>query len=342
MKLATQRLLVLGRPQSLQRQIATTSALLNAPKPKLSDAPIPTPRPIFPPANNPFAAPPAPPTTSSSTTAAAVSVPADHAGGKHSPFKIAVVKALAKLMGYNTKSVTAIRETGNMVGSIVRAVERDHDFWYRECALPPTYQSFFQIHLLYLLLLIPRLRSLPASTALPTATPVAQTYQTEILTHFFELAENQMRLTLGEKEHERVVRKYMKEMGEQWKGAGITFDYAIARGQTGLPASAEGSQLEGNGGDAELASWTWRNLFSARGCDFVPKPTTTTTTAAAPGETAMKELEFAVQLGTIVKWIRRELYRMEGLSDQDVLEGRIGEFSVVRAEDSELSTEDGA
>lgn len=212
-----------------------------------------------------------------------------------------------------------------------------------ECALPPTYQSFFQIHLLYLLLLIPRLRSLPASTALPTATPVAQTYQTEILTHFFELAENQMRLTLGEKEHERVVRKYMKEMGEQWKGAGITFDYAIARGQTGLPASAEGSQLEGNGGDAELASWIWRNLFAARGCDFVPKPTTTTTTAAAaPGETAMKELEFAVQLGTIVKWIRRELYRMEGLSDQDVLEGRIGEFSVVRAEDSELSTEDGA
>lgn len=131
MKLATQRLLVLGRPQSLQRQITTSSALLNAPKPKLSDAPIPTPRPIFPPANNPFAAPPAPPTTSSSTTAAAVSVPADHAGGKHSPFKIAVVKALAKLMGYNTKSVTAIRETGNMVGSIVRAVERDHDFWYR-------------------------------------------------------------------------------------------------------------------------------------------------------------------------------------------------------------------
>jgi hypothetical protein len=204
-----------------------------------------------------------------------------------------------------------------------------------ECALPPTYQSFFQVHLLYLLLLIPRLRSLPASTALPTATPVAQTYQTEILTHFFELAENQMRLTLGEREHERVVRKYMKEMGEQWKGAGITFDYAIARGQTGLPAS-EGSQLEGNGGDAELASWVWRNLFSARGSDLVPRPTTTT------GEPAMKELEFAVQLGTIVKWIRRELYRMEGLSDQDVLEGRIGEFSVVREEDSDLSTEDGA
>jgi hypothetical protein len=132
MKLATQRLTALAaRTQpTLQRQIATSSALLNAPKPKLSDAPIPTPRPIFPPANNPFAAPPAPPTTSSPTTAAAVSVPADNAGGKHSPLKIAVVKALAKMMGYNTKSVTAIRETGNMVGSIVRAVERDHDFWY--------------------------------------------------------------------------------------------------------------------------------------------------------------------------------------------------------------------
>jgi cytochrome b pre-mRNA-processing protein 3 len=153
------------------------------------------------------------------------------------------------------------------------------------------------------------------------------------LTHFFELAENQMRLTLGKNVHERVVRKYMKEMGEQWKGAGITFDYAIARGQTGLPSS-EG-QLAGDGGDAELASWVWRNLFAGRGGDAVHKPITS-------GELAMKELEFAVQLGTIVKWIRRELYRLEGLSDQDVLEGRIGEFSVVREEDSDLATEDGA
>lgn len=134
MKATTPRLVALvsrSRPQVVQRHIATSATLLNAPKPKQSDAPIPTPRPIFPPANNPFAAPPSPPTTSSPTTAAAVTVPSINAGVKHSPLKIAVVKALAKMMGYNTKSVTAIRETGNMVGSIVRAVERDHDFWYQ-------------------------------------------------------------------------------------------------------------------------------------------------------------------------------------------------------------------
>ncbi|KAJ9110717.1 hypothetical protein QFC22_006695 [Naganishia vaughanmartiniae] len=313
------------------RQIATSTARLDAAKSKkLSDAPVPTPRPVYPPANNPFAAPPSPPTTS----AVASPVPANNAG--HSPLKIAVVKALAKMMGYNTKSVTAIRETGNMVGEIVRAVERDHAFWYGDCALPPTYQTFFQLHLLYLLLLIPRLRSLPANSTLPTATPVAQTYQTEILTHFFSLAENQMRLTLGKNVHERVIRGYMKDMGEQWKGAGVTFDYAIARGQTGLPPS-EGSALEGNGGDAELAGWVWRNLFAARGSDAVPPP------PAAPEEGPdMKALEFAVQLGEIVQWIRRELYRIEALSDADVLEGRIGEFSVVAEEDSDLLTEDGA
>ena len=96
-----------------------------------------------------------------------------------------------------------------------------------------------------------------------------------------------MRLTLGKNVHERVVRKYMKEMGEQWKGAGITFDYAIARGQTGLPSS-EG-QLEGNGGDAELASWVWRNLFAGRGGDAVHKP-------IAPGELAMQEVELLYSL----------------------------------------------
>ena len=88
---------------------------------RLSSEPLPQSKPIYPPPSNPFQPPPeASPSTSSTQQTAT----------QHSPLKVSIVKALAKLMGYNTRSVTAIRETGNMVGSIVRAVDRDHDFWY--------------------------------------------------------------------------------------------------------------------------------------------------------------------------------------------------------------------
>jgi cytochrome b pre-mRNA-processing protein 3 len=93
-----------------------------ASKTPLSAEPLPQPKPIYPPPSNPFQPPPdASPSSSSS----------QQTGQQHSAFKVSIVKALAKLMGYNSRSVTAIRETGNMVGSIVRAVEKDHDFWYQ-------------------------------------------------------------------------------------------------------------------------------------------------------------------------------------------------------------------
>jgi cytochrome b pre-mRNA-processing protein 3 len=269
-------------------------------------------------------------------------------------------------MGYNTRSVTAIRETGNMCGSIVRAVEKDHDFWYggesdgvllllspdlelggssclvsplfKECGLPATYQTFFQLHLVYLYLLLPRLRALPNTTTLGrSSTSISQTYQTELLTHFFALAENQMRVTLGQGERERVVRNYMKEMGEQWKGAGIGFDYAISIGQD-LPEIPAGERSS-KGGDAELAAWVWRNLFAARYSDLPSDFTPTTNTAAIPAEQdtvksdpskPVHHLKLPAQLAQIVAFIRRELYRLDQLSDEDIEQGRTGEFGPVR------------
>jgi cytochrome b pre-mRNA-processing protein 3 len=113
-------------PTSTSSSRSATTLLLThrrnyASKTPLSSEPLPQPKPIYPPPSNPFQPPPeASPSTSSTQQTAT----------QHSPLKVSIVKALAKLMGYNTRSVTAIRETGNMVGSIVRAVERDHDFWY--------------------------------------------------------------------------------------------------------------------------------------------------------------------------------------------------------------------
>jgi cytochrome b pre-mRNA-processing protein 3 len=115
-------------PRSSSSRIAfnaSTSPILSrsyaSDKPPLSSEPLPAPRPIYPPPTNPFQPPPQSSPSNSST---------QQTGTQHSPLKVSIVKALAKLMGYNSRSVTAIRETGNMCGAIVRAVERDHDFWY--------------------------------------------------------------------------------------------------------------------------------------------------------------------------------------------------------------------
>lgn len=49
---------------------------------------------------------------------------------QYSETRVRFVRAAARLMGYNTKAVTAIRETGGMMKSIVMAIERDRTFWY--------------------------------------------------------------------------------------------------------------------------------------------------------------------------------------------------------------------
>lgn len=138
-----------------------------------------------------------------------------------------------------------------------------------------------------------------------------ETYVVELLNHFFELAESQMRMVLGKGERERVIKKYMDEMGEQWKGASTGLDYIVG---LGLSESAE----EAASADVELASWVWRNLFASRGL-------TPPVGEADPAD----ELAFITQLELVVRFVRRELSRLDAVSDEDVLDGNIGEWGRV-------------
>jgi len=284
-------------------------------KPVLSSEPLPSPAPQFPPPKNPFEpnSPPSQRTEYSDTTKS-------------------LVRGVAKLMGYNSKASTAIRETGRMVRSVVEAVEDDKVFWYEECKLPATYQTFFQLHLLYILILLPRLRVLPASEQLPphsipepvsvsppqnVDTPSSSTsiltkpdydvYVTELLNHFFEMAESQMRVVLGKGERERVVRKYMDEMGTQWKGAGVGLDYIMGLSMSEVAEDRAKA-------DEELASWVWRNLFQGKGLGK---------------EVGMEDAGLAEQLEKVVRFIRKEQARLDQLHDADVVAGNIGKWSMV-------------
>lgn len=86
-----------------------------------NSAPLPVPRTVFPAPSNPF----------DTETNAVIAAQGTKAAPQHSPLKVRVVKALANLMGYNTKGVTAIRETGRLCEGIVNAVEKDRAFWYQ-------------------------------------------------------------------------------------------------------------------------------------------------------------------------------------------------------------------
>ncbi len=219
-----------------------------------------------------------------------------------------------------------------------------------ECGLPSTYQTFFQLHLLYVLILLPRLRAIApnvvaraasTSPAPPTESSASGTasssttgmlskpsnviYPAEILNHFFDLAETQMRRVLGRGERERVVKKYMEEMGQQWKGSGMAVDYSLGLGLS------EDTAERGNA-DAELAAWLWRNLFDARGS--VPLRPSTTDGGDLLSEGA-SDLDVPKHLEQVVWFMRREMKRLDGIPDEDVLVGNLGTWGPAGLGDQE-------
>ena len=173
----------------------------------------------------------------------------------------------------------------------------------------------------------------PSSSSFPSTTPSAsgssapiftkpapERYIKEIFDAFFELAESQMRRVLGRNERERVVQKYLREMAEQYKGTSVGMDVIM-----GLSMSNE--PVERDQADAELASWLWRNLFSSRGLG-PPSPE-----FVAEDEVeaySVTELFMVEQLGIMIQFVRREMARLDLISDRDVLEGNIGDWGSVK------------
>ncbi|CAE7176441.1 unnamed protein product [Rhizoctonia solani] len=226
------------------------------------------------------------------------------------PWVVRAVKLIAPLMGYHSKTTTAIRETRPMYAKCGERPEKESDFLYKECALPPTYQTWFQFTLLHVLILTTRLRALPPD--------ISRSYQAELVNHFFLDIEHRMRAVLGPKVPERIVTGYMNEMRDQWRGGGVAFDLGIIDS------------------DATLAGMIWRNLFASRGA---PKQETQETKLVFANA---QEIELPSTLYKFVTYVRREAKRLEEISDEDLRLGRIGEWgtvSSVRAPEGALNFE---
>ena len=132
-----------------------------------------------------------------------------------------------------------------------------------------------------------------------------------------------MRRVLGRGERERVVKKYMSEIGEQWKGAGVGMDFVL-----GLQSSEDGEMR--NVSDVELASMLWRNLFGSKGLG-APTPGLVDPADISDGPFVSNDIDLPQHLETVVRFVRREMARLDTLEDADILKGDIGTWGLVKA-----------
>jgi len=239
---------------------------------------------------------------------------------QRSPTTVALVKGLAWLMGYKSKTSTAIRETREAYALCTKREVEEANFIQHRCRLAPTYQTWFQIANLHVWLVRTRYRALPATHG--------KIYEQEIINHLFLDVEDRMRAALAHKAPERIIKGYMKEMRDQWAGATFSFDLGLV------------------GSDTELSGAIWRNIFASRGLDgkgeaiglpgkiseprgvegdnIADPDVGESSSIGTLNDSALTDLPFHLYVFTA--YVRRELGRLESLSDEQVLAGHIGPF----------------
>ncbi|KAG6867515.1 hypothetical protein C0993_001778 [Termitomyces sp. T159_Od127] len=149
--------------------------------------------------------------------------------------------------------------------------------------------------------------------------------------------DGQTRLTPLSRAPDRLVTRQMKIFKEQWAGMGLSFDLGLVKG------------------DMEMAAAVWRNLLGARGAQGIAFPNSTSDKTAfrrsvnliggevvnvAKVDMAKEErhddgsgvhdfapedadlyLEYPQLMLDIVSYVRRELVRLEKLSDEQIMNG---------------------
>lgn len=154
----------------------------------------------------------------------------------YSRVTVAIVKGLARLMGYNSLTSTSIRVTSDLYDRCAERAHIERHFWYGDCALPETYQSWFQITNLHVYLLLARFRAFDKAAH--------KTYSQELINHFFIDAESRMRERFGV-QTSRLVKGYMRDMHMQHRGSILAYDEGLATN------------------DVRLTQAVWRNIWGA-------------------------------------------------------------------------------
>ncbi|KAI0841789.1 ubiquinol-cytochrome C chaperone-domain-containing protein [Hypoxylon sp. FL0890] len=109
--------------------------------------------------------------------------------------------------------------------------------WHEDFKLPPTFSTWSQVTMLHMYLVFARLRNLERETA--------QSWQRQLVDHFFFDAEEKMDLTHGISSR-GLRHRYLKDLFIQWRGIIAAYDEGVIKG------------------DPVLAAAVWRNVFKAR------------------------------------------------------------------------------
>ncbi|KZT60556.1 hypothetical protein CALCODRAFT_492352 [Calocera cornea HHB12733] len=235
------------------------------------------------------------------------------------------VMKVVPFMGYYSPKMTAIRETRWMYRGIARRVMQEDEFFTNDCRLPQTFNTWFLITNLYVWLLTTRLRALPP--------PHGRNFVQELVNHFFQDAEDRMRIILTPRCPERVLRTHLITAREQWMGMTLALDSGLVMG------------------DVQLAGAVWRNIFDARGGkeahvpgvvwakQKLPRPEAMVALEADTEALHAAELELPRLLFLWVAFARREVKRLEGVEDEKVMVSEIGEWGTIDDGQEVLSIE---
>lgn len=246
---------------------------------------------------------------------------------EYSPTTAALLKGLGRLLGYNFMRSKAINVTGDLYDRCAQRAEAEAHFWYTECALPASFQIWFQLTNLHIFLLLCRFRALPPAEA--------RTYAQELINHFFIDVESRMRERFGV-QTARLVKGYIKDLHTQHRGSMIAYDEGLATD------------------DVRLSGAVWRNVWGGgwgtiggvkrktsvdrvrRGerddpdapAEVVLDPVlhhgaAESSVAPAAERTARAEMLFPQHLERVTRWLRREIYRLGHLPDAAVIDGDV-------------------
>lgn len=163
--------------------------------------------------------------------------------------------------------------------------------------------------------------------------------------------EDRIRQALSRKAPERLVSRQMKIFREQWVGLGISLDHALGLSS---PAAQVLAGPKAGDADAEMAAAVWRNFLGARGAQGIADPGKTRHAINISGEYGKEKLskeapdvslrtleekddgsgvydfvgedvrlyvQYPELMLTLILYIRRELVRLEKISDNEILNG---------------------
>ncbi|KAH8827949.1 hypothetical protein DL96DRAFT_1600977 [Flagelloscypha sp. PMI_526] len=187
---------------------------------------------------------------------------------KHPKIGQAVFNFLGRMGAFSPKNSVRHRSLHLYSRLIATVPDLEKDFWFNECDLPPTFQSWFTVANLHIWMLTVRLRALPKK--------YGRVYVQAVTDQFFFDIEDRIRNILQPQWKPRPPYTFTTDFyqnpnapkpgqtpdntqlsrapDQQWNGLMVAMDMSLIRG------------------DTEMASAIWRNILGARGAKGIAFP----------------------------------------------------------------------